>query len=449
MGDNTVESNEIREKLMASDSRTIFANKSLLDPRTIISPNRIVGRNDQIDQLSSNINDILSGNRAPDLLLYGPSGTGKSLITGAVTQELINIEPNFGVIKVNCRKIKSFDEAIYFLAKNGAKEFGVDFDLPQRGIETSRKIDYLFDLIDDKTEYVSIVLDEIDQLKGRNKTKDEDPAFCDLLYHLSRSTDFGLDSKLSVITLTNDPSFLDQLDGRSSSSFHPTEIVFPDYDANELQSILQNRMDAYKSGAVDNGIISYAAALAAADHGDARRAIDLFRTAGELAERNNEQSVTEDHVRKAQDIEEQAIETEQIKSLSPNKQLTLYSIITVSKYANTTKVPIPVCYEVYEGLTNKLDRSTKSQQSFWRYVRELETYRLIDSHRETTNVRERTKFVDPRLSVENIKKPLIEGLNYDALSDDQDLIKEFAQTKINQSSYNKSKTTLSDYNSNQ
>lgn len=48
------------------------------------------------------------------------------------------------------------------------------------------------------------------------------------------------------------------------------------------------------------GIVPLSAALAAQDHGDARKVIDLFRKAGEIADRETEDMVHEDHVRHAQ-----------------------------------------------------------------------------------------------------------------------------------------------------
>jgi len=73
---------------------------------------------------------------------------------------------------------------------------------------------------------------------------------------------------------------MEDIDGRAESSFNPQDVVFPDYDANQLQSILERRRDAYQDDVLEDGIIPLSAAFAAQDHGDARKAIDLFRKAG-------------------------------------------------------------------------------------------------------------------------------------------------------------------------
>jgi len=56
--------------------------------------------------------------------------------------------------------------------------------------------------------------------------------------------------------------------------------VFPAYDANQLGDILNRRRDAYHDGVLSDDVIPLCSAFSAQEHGDARRAIDLFRLAG-------------------------------------------------------------------------------------------------------------------------------------------------------------------------
>ena len=78
------------------------------------------------------------------MLLYGPSGTGKSLISNAVCQQVLELANSqgdrFGVIKINCQTIKSHDRAVYSLVKNAAHEASVDVGIPQSGISTDQKL---------------------------------------------------------------------------------------------------------------------------------------------------------------------------------------------------------------------------------------------------------------------------------------------------------------------
>jgi len=216
------------------------------------------------------------------MLLYGPSGTGKSLIINAVCQQVLELANSQGR-SVRCYQNqlpddqKSHDRAVYRLAKNAADEAGVDVSIPQSGISTDQKLNRFYEILSNNFDSVNIILDEVDLLVGRQRDPNDEPAYSKLLYQLSRASQLGrIEGHVSVAALTNDPRFMEDIDGRAESSFNPQDVVFPDYDANQLQSILERRRDAYQDDVLEDGIIPLSAAFAAQDHGDARKAIDLF-----------------------------------------------------------------------------------------------------------------------------------------------------------------------------
>src|SRR5260370_41716378 len=78
-------------------------------------------------------------------------------------------------------------------------------------------------------------------------------------------------------------------------------MVFKPYSSDELYDILRDRAEtAFQPGALEDGALRLCAAMAAGEHGDARRALDLLRVAGEIGERGREKGVFESHVRQAQ-----------------------------------------------------------------------------------------------------------------------------------------------------
>ena len=98
--------------------------------------------------------------------------------------------------------------------------------------------------------------------------------------------------------------FTDNLDPRVKSGLNEEELIFPPYDAVQLKEILSTRSKvAFMRGVVDNTVISKCAAYAAREHGDARRALDLLRVSGELAERENAVKIEEAHVDLAEKIQ--------------------------------------------------------------------------------------------------------------------------------------------------
>jgi len=90
-GESSGERNQrsIRDMLDDEGGTSVFVNRDLVEPDTIIDEERIVGRDDQLESVVSFLKPTLQGNRPPNMLLYGPAGTGKSLIIGAVTQQII------------------------------------------------------------------------------------------------------------------------------------------------------------------------------------------------------------------------------------------------------------------------------------------------------------------------------------------------------------------------
>lgn len=425
----------IRDRFERGSQETVFREKSLLDPETIIDPDRIVGRDEQLDQTIGYLRTMLNGNRAPDLLLHGPSGTGKSLIINSVCDtaaELAQAEGiDFVTLEISCQKIRSYDRAIYNLVKQAADNAGVEIGVPRKGVSTDIKVDRLFEIISANFDAVMVILDEIDLLSG-NRPNDT-PAYSDVVYQLSRTTQLGLeDSDVSIAALTNDPSFMQELDGRAFSSFNPEQISFPDYDANQLQAILDRRRDAFKEGVLTRGVIRLCAALGAQDHGDARQAIDLFRKAGEIANYNNQDEVQEDHVRQAQEEAEREATLSQMQGLSTQKKLALYSTAVTDAYATSDldMVPNTVAYSVYSFITDRLDTNCKSRDSFLRYMKEAETYGFVQSQKLGHNQKGVHKYYLLANDAEVIVETLQEDSRLADLADDTSSIQSVVNAQL-------------------
>lgn len=357
------------------------------------------------------------------MLLYGPSGTGKSLIMNAVCQQVLELansqDDRFGVIKINCQTIKSHDRAVYCLVENAAAAADVAVGVPESGVSTDQKLNRFYEILSENFDSVIVILDEVDLLVGRQQDLHDEPAYSKLLYQLSRASQLGrIDGYLSVAALTNNPRFMEDLDGRAESSFNPQDVVFPDYDANQLQSILGRRRDAYRDGVLEDGIIPLSAAFAAQDHGDARKVIDLFRKAGEIADRRGYNSVSEDHVRDAQEEAERDRTLTQMQGLTTQKKLSLYATAVVPVYSqrDIDAVPSTVAYRVYQYLTDLLDADEKSRDSYLRYMNEAETYNFVKSAKRGrgygSGVHKEYSFVDtPEVVAETLQSDIrLEGV---------------------------------------
>ncbi|RLG96398.1 cell division control protein Cdc6, partial [Candidatus Bathyarchaeota archaeon] len=215
------------------------------------------------------------------------------------------------------------------------------------------------------------VLDEIDVLvKERGDS---------LLYELTRINEDLSGSRVSIIGISNDLSFKEYLDPRVLSTLSEEEIVFKPYNASELRDILLDRASmAFQEGVLTEGALSLCAALAAAEHGDARRALDLLRVAGELAEREGSKQIVEDHVRKAKRRIEHDRMIEALKSLPLHSKFVLLSVYLLSKTGSNKSITGDI-YNVYCEVCERVGMAPLTQRRVSGLINELDVIGLLNS----------------------------------------------------------------------
>ena len=131
-----------------------------------------------------------------------------------------------------------------------------------------------------------------------------------------------------MVGISNSLHFVDDLDPRVRSSLSEEELVFPPYNALQIQDILRDRAThAFRKGAVAEGVIEKCAAYAAREHGDARRALELLRVSGEIAEREGKATVETEHVDKSEEKIDRDRFFEIINGQPKHHQLVLHSIL--------------------------------------------------------------------------------------------------------------------------
>jgi archaeal cell division control protein 6 len=325
----------------------LFSNRDAL---TIsFDPENIPHRDSQIEVVGRMLAPALKGGKPSNLFVYGKTGTGKTMVCKHVATELEKIanrgESNVRVIYVNCKMRKAADTEYRLLAYL-IKEFGKT--VPFTGLPTDKLYQDFFSLIDEKEQTIILILDEIDTLIKKNGDE--------MLYILTRANQDLKKAKLALIGITNDLGFINRLDPRVRSSLGEEELIFPPYNAMQLQDILRQRA---KIGFVDDGmgsgVIEKCAAYAAQEHGDARRALDLLRVAGELAERGGFKQVEVLHVDKAEDKIDHDRVLEIVKTQPRQSQLILLSILNCSISQNNLragKVPFVQTADVWKTYQN-------------------------------------------------------------------------------------------------
>ena len=293
------------EKFLKKD--TIFDNKKVLQSSYI--PGEISHRDEQIAQIAQILAPALKLEKPSNLFVYGKTGTGKTLVSRYVAEQMENISKEKGlplqIFYLNC-KLKKIADTEYRLIAELARFFGKA--VPPTGLPTDEVYNIFFQALDAEEKIIILILDEIDQLV--KKAGDE------IIYNLTRINSELKKSQLSIIGISNDLMFANNLDPRVESSLSEEEIVFPPYNAMQIQDILKKRAaKAFKQNIIEEGVLQKCAAYAAREHGDARRALELLRVAGELAERKNQEQVKIENIDEAED----KIERDRLQQLKENK----------------------------------------------------------------------------------------------------------------------------------
>ena len=267
----------------------LFKNKMVLQSN--YSPLTIPHRDEQIEIVASILAPALRGERVSNLFVYGKTGSGKTLSVQHVGMKLRERLKEIGqdhlkVIYINC-KMKKVADTEYRIFAELIHSLGGS--VPATGLPTEQVYSRFIDLIDCKKQVILIILDEIDQ--AVKKISDN------FIYTLTRLNSELKMAQISIVGISNSITFMDHLDPRVRSSLGEEELVFPPYNALQLQDILKERSaQAFLENALEEGVIAKCAAFAAREHGDARRALDLLRVAGELAERESNSKITLSHI---------------------------------------------------------------------------------------------------------------------------------------------------------
>lgn len=388
----------------------IFKDREVL--RHDYLPERLPHREDQIRLLGQSVAPVLRGSRCSNIFIYGKTGTGKTAVTKFVLSHLESKAKEYGApIKfcyINCRMTGSEYRVFASLSQS------LGLSIPFTGLSSGEVFDRFRTGLETARIVFIVVLDEIDAL-----VKDRGDS---ILYELTRVNEMLSKSRVSIIGISNDLRFKEFLDPRVFSSLSEEEMVFRPYDASELHTILRERSKlSFFDGSLSEAALSICSALAAAEHGDARRALDLLRVAGEVAERQVSTVITEEHVRDAEKHIEHNRVIEALQNLTLHSKLVLLSIYHLSKASGISATTGEI-YDIYNELCGEMGIALLTQRRLGTLVSELDAMGLVNSRIVSMGRYGRTKKIrmdisrtlikevfgrDPRLQVLNEYTPKI------------------------------------------
>jgi cell division control protein 6 len=358
---------------MCIENQKIFRDENCLDKGYRPELKEILHREAEKAELIPNLSKALKGVTPSNMLVYGKTGTGKTMLLRVLTKQLEKeaLEYSFKVktIHIVCNAIPTNVGVV----KELISQLEAELYLNHSDIKSANSFDSYFKklcILANKYEgQLIIILDEVDKLEN-----DE------LINNLARAKENEfLDRNIAIIGITNDIKYDEKLDPRTKSVLGQRDIMFSPYNADQLRDILYQRAEkAFNPGVLEDNIIPLCAAYAAQEHGDARKAIELLVYSGNVAEEQHADKVTENHVDLAKERIETDKTTEFIRTLPTQSKLVFAAcIFNVSQKPQTCTYTGEV-YSSYKQMAQEIGIEVLTQRRVTDLISELGMSSLLN-----------------------------------------------------------------------
>jgi cell division control protein 6 len=381
----------------------IFGTREALSPHYM--PRNLLFRDKQIQEIAKYITPSLRGERGRNLFIYGKTGTGKTSCIKNVVDRIRNLPISKAHISyVNCRIYNSRYRVLHKIVSEYMPVYA------KRGYGIVDIYEKLISWIEEDGKVLVIVLDEIDIVRDLD----------DLIYTLTRANGDMKSGGITIVGISNNVAFKENLDPRSLSTLYENELAFPPYNSNELALILKERAEeGFKKNVIDQASINLAAAIAAKESGDARLALKILSKAGEMAEENGAATISTAEITAAAKSAEEEIAYEVINTLPEHQKLIVYAIalLTIhgSKYKKLSDngdmyLFSGDVYEKYSSLAKSLEKEPKSARWYRKYISDLDMQGIIMTYESGKGIRGHTKLIKlsypPEKITESIEKTM-------------------------------------------
>jgi len=359
-------------------ARSLIINSDYLDDEKLPKEERsavlkeIFNRNIREKQLSriiSHLSPVLDGTHPDSALIYGPTGSGKTVTLLHVLSTFRKVAKRHG-ISLHHRYIDLTSPKTYFGALN---EVAIALDSTNRKYRKGIPIEYMQAKITKALVgykgFLALLIDEADNIRPNPDA---------FLTYLGKTLPRNVSCRLILILLTNRLDWEKTLDPRILSFLKKTDMIFEPYDALDLLEILKLRAEkALRKDRVNQAALKKVAAYASRETGDARRAVELLGKAVRVAEESSGY-LGEKEV----DIAEHRLEvdksSELINALATQQRIALQACYSVLK-KGSSKVSTGQVYEVYKGICQKQQCRPLTQRRFCDIISFLDLYGLINA----------------------------------------------------------------------
>ncbi|MBS1263406.1 MAG: ORC1-type DNA replication protein 2 [Methanonatronarchaeales archaeon] len=375
---------------------SVFRDESKLDFDYV--PSKLPHREEHLRRLARIFRTVLENRvgASQSALVTGRVGSGKTAVTrrfGVMVRE----RREFDYVHVNCRRHNTASLAVYRVLQS------FDSGHPKRGYSVEEMIDSLSRILRRRDRYLFLALDEVDCLMGKNGG--------DLIYSLSRMADDTSESRISLIYVTRDLSFRDQLDESTRSTLRSNVVELGPYSRDELRDILGQRVElAFYPDRVSPEAVELISDVAS-DWGNARFAIELLWKSGKKADDEVAERVVPEHARYAKGETHPEFRKEVLDGLDDNRLLVLLAVARLLRRSDRAYLTTGEVKEAYSRECENHGVKPRKHTQFWHYVKDLDRVGAVDADLSGEGERGTTTLLSlPDVPAEFLEKQLDEHL---------------------------------------
>lgn len=313
-------------------------------------PQRLLHREREVEQLLRLWSPAAIGQRADDVLLYGPHGVGKTALVGHARNRI-------GAQGVATAHVECLGETMAGIVRSVLQQLG------EKPAPTTPREDLCLMLRERVDEPLIVILDEADDLCETEA--------------LDRLNDVDLISW--VVICHNPDEWLASADGWVRQRLHGQDVGLGRFGTAELADILEVRADrGLQAGAVSRDQLEQIADDVA---GNARRGIQVLREAARQANRQAHDRILDEDIEDAYPLAQRRMREYSLHSLPFHHQV-VYEIIRTTRGVTGREL-----HDIYDDLADEIYRGRPmtpitSDSDRRRKLRKLREYDLVEKTAE-------------------------------------------------------------------
>lgn len=343
--------------------KTVFKNEQTLDLKYV--PPKLPKRQDELRRLSRDFKPLVSkvGSYSVNVAVIGPAGVGKTATTKYFCERFVKAAENRDVKIIN-----TYYNCYTFRTKSAILRnlLSKHFTITSRGYSDYELLGMLTLRLKKENKHLLIVLDEANILGAEDILS---------IIHAPEIHGFG-EARISTIIISRPTEFQALLNVPLAGHIND-KIQFNGYTAEELKDILDYRANlAFNSAAISEDIVDMVVDIAAKTQ-NARHGIEILYHAGKLADRQDNELITEEMIRIAKNFVYPELRPDILNDLKLHELLTALAIAKRLKHSGITATTVNESYEYYCIACDEYNIPTSAKPSFRRHIDTLTNMGII------------------------------------------------------------------------